>query len=368
MMTSWRSRGLTASLCGTAVLAAWAVAGAPPLESPPIKKSNLAPIQDHSTTSVRANTESNGALQATAMERAGTPQLDLATSAAEAATTSPNALETIEASVPDSLATNTTSDPVHAEGNESVSSTEVVDECFVPEICIDQYLWMLYQRTPKLDTIKVVDEQKVTVKKDDKMRTIIKKVTKLMNEDFTWKDPEAAEKAGLSVKDYVIGGMDPSFKLKLYHALRALEEAGLSPGITSGFRDDYRQSITSGLKAATEKSFHGGSFRGGYGHGLAADIVSVKGDAHESTERLWEWIDAHGKEFGIGRPYLDRDPPHVAPIDGEEYAAHHSDAEAQYAESKKKNNKGPVRDDRSKGKRLKTAKPAKARTVLEPQV
>jgi hypothetical protein len=27
-------------------------------------------------------------------------------------------------------------------------------------------------------------------------------------------------------------------------------------------------------------------------------------------------MDAHGKEFGIGRPYLDRDPPHVAPIDG----------------------------------------------------
>jgi hypothetical protein len=37
---------------------------------------------------------------------------------------------------------------------------------------------------------------------------------------------------------------------------------------------------------------------------------------------LWKWIDAHGKEFGIGRPYLDRDPPHVAPINGKEYADH----------------------------------------------
>src|SRR5262249_45890735 len=26
------------------------------------------------------------------------------------------------------------------------------------------------------------------------------------------------------------------------------------------------------------------------------------------------------KEFGIGRPYLDKDPPHIAPIDGKEYA------------------------------------------------
>ena len=33
------------------------------------------------------------------------------------------------------------------------------------------------------------------------------------------------------------------------------------------------------------------------------------------------WIDAH-PEFGIGRPYLDKDPAHVAPIDGKEYADH----------------------------------------------
>src|SRR5205807_4618135 len=83
----------------------------------------------------------------------------------------------------------------------------------------------------------------------------------------------------------------------------------------------------SGLKAATDRSYHGGSFRGGYGHGLAADAVSVKGATPAqrwiSTERFWKWIDAHGKEFGIGRPYLGKDPAHVAPIDGKEYAAHH---------------------------------------------
>ena len=31
-------------------------------------------------------------------------------------------------------------------------------------------------------------------------------------------------------------------------------------------------------KAATDSSYHGGSRRGGYGHGLAADLVSVKGE------------------------------------------------------------------------------------------
>jgi hypothetical protein len=36
---------------------------------------------------------------------------------------------------------------------------------------------------------------------------------------------------------------------------------------------------------------------------------------------LWKWVDAHGKDFGIGRPYLDHDPPHVGPIDGQEYTS-----------------------------------------------
>ena len=32
-----------------------------------------------------------------------------------------------------------------------------------------------------------------------------------MTQDFGWKDPIAAQKAGMSLKDYVIGGMDPGF-------------------------------------------------------------------------------------------------------------------------------------------------------------
>ena len=136
---------------------------------------------------------------------------------------------------------------------------------------------------------------------------------------------QAAQKAGMSMVQYVIGGMDRSFKVRLYHLFRALADAGLAPGMTRGFRDDYRQSIARGNKAASDSSYHGGSRRGGYGHGLAADVVSVKGDTRAerwiSSEALWKWIDAHGKEFGIGRPYLDKDPPHIAPIDGKEYAA-----------------------------------------------
>jgi hypothetical protein len=218
------------------------------------------------------------------------------------------------------------------------------------DICIDRYLWALYERTPKEDTIKVHEQRKVTVKRRGKTVTVTKSFTRLLDEDFTWKDPKAAEKARMSMIDFVIGGMDRSFKLKLFHMLRAAEEAGLSPGITSAFRDDYRQSIASGLKAATERSYHGGSFRGGYGHGLAADVVSVNGATQAqrwiSSESLWKWIDAHGKEFGIGRPYLHKDPPHLAPIDGKEYAAHQRGTKVHHAESnKKKRIRLAVRDD-----------------------
>jgi len=201
---------------------------------------------------------------------------------------------------------------------------EALDECVLTEECIDQYLWSVYERAPKVDTIKVEEQIKVKVEKNGKSRTVTKTITKFVNEDFTWKDPDAAEKAGMSVAQYVIGGMDPGFKLRLYRLFRALDDAGLAPGMTSGFRDDYRQSIASGNKAVTGNSYHGGSRRGGYGHALAADVVSVKGETRSercsSSERMWKWIDAHGEEFGIGRPYLDKDPPHIAPIDGKEYA------------------------------------------------
>ncbi|WP_291691327.1 peptidase M15 [Bradyrhizobium sp.] len=216
--------------------------------------------------------------------------------------------------------------PSVLEPGDAGSSIEIVDECLVVDICVDRYLWALYQRTPKEDTIKELERRSVTVKRKGKMVTVARTFTKLVDEDFGWKDPKAAERAGMSMMDYVIGGMDRGLKLKLFHMLRAAEAEGLSPGITSAFRDDYRQSIASGLKAASNRSYHGGSFRGGYGRGLAADIVSVQGETRDqrwaSSEKLWKWVDVHGKEFGIGRPYLGMDPPHVAPIDGQEYAAH----------------------------------------------
>src|SRR6516225_2444299 len=206
--------------------------------------------------------------------------------------------------------------PVEEAPQPAVRPIEIVDEC----------LWALYERTPKVDTNKVTKQIKTTVKtKKGKTRTVTKTITDYVVADFTWKDPAAAQKVGMSLKDYVIGGMDRGFRLKLFRALRVMDDAGFMPGITSAFRDDYRQSIASGNKAASDSSFHGGSRRGGYGHGLAIDLVSVKGETRlkrfAASEELWKWVDAHERELGVGRPYLDRDPPHVGAIDGKEYAA-----------------------------------------------
>jgi hypothetical protein len=382
IMNARRFAIVAAALCGTVVLAGWVVAWLAGFGSAGIENAGAVPIEERRAPSLTADAELADAPQATTMGGAAVGKAVVAAAAesvtetAASTTAAADEPESIaEAALTDSsptqppetppvqVATASTLDPVPNDAKKAVSSIEIRDECLVADICIDQYLWALYQRTPKEDSIKVPEQRKVTVKKKGKTVTVTKSFTKLVDEDFTWKDPKAAEKAGMPMMDYVIGGMDRNFKLKLFHALHAAEEAGLSPGITSAFRDDYRQSLASGLKAATDRSYHGGSFRGGYGHGLAADVVSVKGETRgqrcASSENLWKWIDAHGEEFGIGRPYLDRDPPHVAPIDGKEYAAHHRGTEARHAGSDvKKRNRLAARDDHSVAKTSKKRKMA----------
>ncbi|MBR0754881.1 hypothetical protein JQ604_22060 [Bradyrhizobium jicamae] len=259
-----------------------------------------------------------------------------------------------------------------AASKSAVTSIEILDECFVVDVCVDRFLWALYQRTPKEDTNKVPEQTKVMVKRKGKMVSVTRTVIRLVDADFTWKDPKAAERARMTLQDYVIGGMDRRFKLKLFYALNAAEQAGLSPGITSAFRDDYRQSIASGLKAASNRSFHGGSLRGGYGHGLAADVVSVTGgtrdDRWASSEKLWKWLDANGKAYGVGRPYLNRDPPHLAPTDGGEYLSRRGGGTRQAKADVKKGhrpaiNRPAVSAQRSVAKPPKTATSSKGRAA-----
>jgi len=370
---SSRRLAVGAAVCGTIALAGWVAAGpldftslhanltaawmvpAAPIDAP-APFAAAAPIAESPASSALAYAEPIEAIPA-----AKNMDLPVGEAAIVQAVLSVPAPEMPAAQ----LASLGTPDPVPDRAIEPLSAVTMNDECVAAQSCIDQYLWSVYQRTPKLDTIKVSEQVKVTIKKKGKTRTVTKTVVKLVDEDFTWKDPKAAEKAGMPMIDYVIGGMDRSFKLKLYHALRAMDAAGLEPGITSGFRDDYRQALASGKKAANDSSYHGGSRRGGYGHGLAADLVSVKGETRAqrwiTSDILWKWVDEHGKEFGVGRPYLDRDPPHVGPIDGKEYADKRGRAKAKVARVEMNKRPGSaIKDDRAKSAR--TA-PPKARSI-----
>ena len=147
---------------------------------------------------------------------------------------------------------------------------------------VEQYLWEVYQSEP--------------MKKDG-------------SGDFTWKDQAAAKRMSMSLQRYVISGMDPDFREQLYHAGRAMDADGLKWSVLSAFRDDYRQSIASGLKAGAKNSRHGGSLRtGGYGHGQAIDVTGTEGT---TMDQVWRWLDEHGGKYGLHRPMPGYDPAHV---------------------------------------------------------
>jgi hypothetical protein len=146
---------------------------------------------------------------------------------------------------------------------------------------VDRYLWDVYQR--------------LTTKSDS-------------SGDFTWKDPAAAKHRGVSLQEYVIGGMDPDFREQLYHAGQAMDASGIHWSMLSAFRDDYRQALASGFKAHGGNSQHGGSnATGGYGHGRAIDLTTASGDASAA----WRWVDSHGAKFGLRRPMPGYDPAHI---------------------------------------------------------
>ncbi|MGC2115519.1 MAG: hypothetical protein WA656_13410, partial [Pseudolabrys sp.] len=236
-MKNPRRLAALAALCGTVALAGW-VGGLAGLGSPGIESTG-APIEVSRVTSATARAEHVDTPQATALGEDGVSVADMGSGSA--ALSDPRPMPR-PAAVPVLFAAVSPTDPVQNAARPAVNS-EALDACHEPDVCIDQYLWSLYQRTPKVDTIKVEERIRVKVKNKGKTRTVVKTLIKYITEDFGWKDPIAAQKAGMSLKDYVIGGMDRGFKRKLHDALRAMDDAGFSPGITSGFRGNYRQEL-----------------------------------------------------------------------------------------------------------------------------
>jgi hypothetical protein len=156
---------------------------------------------------------------------------------------------------------------------------------------IDTYIFGHYQMTPKFDNTG----------------------------DFTWKDVAAAKQDNKDLQSEVVGNIKSDFKLNVYKAFQAMEAAGLHPGITSGYRSNYRQSITEGFHALPGLSLHE--------QGLAMDIVGINGT---SNQAIWNWIDENGQQYGIGRPYLAQDAPHIGPTNSPEYTKRRGESSLSY--------------------------------------
>src|SRR5262249_6909621 len=83
---------------------------------------------------------------------------------------SPNETPIVKAALPVAMptpataaepaATLATPDPEPARAQQAAAP----DDCVLSQSCIDQYLWSIYERTPKQDTITVSERVKVTVK------------------------------------------------------------------------------------------------------------------------------------------------------------------------------------------------------------
>jgi hypothetical protein len=181
----------------------------------------------------------------------------------------------------DSIAENQERESEPNSGTAEPHSSPAVEGSIMDDV--DQYLWAVYERSP--------------TKQD-------------ATGDFTWKDPAAAAHLGMSLKTYVIGGMDPDLRELLYHAGLAMDAARIHWTILSAFRDDYRQSLASGHKAHTNNSLHGGSAAtGGYGHGCAVDIKEADGN----SDIVWRWLDKNSAKIGLQRLLPRADPAHVQP-------------------------------------------------------
>jgi hypothetical protein len=173
IMNPRRSATMTAVFCGMGSVAWFAGFGSAGIEN------IAAPSLDRLASFLTADFKLTDAPQSTAMGNAGvgdvksardaelvggtptdrTAASDEPKSIVESALT--NSSETLPSETPPvQVATASTRNSM-ARG----TSIEVLNECLVGEICINQYLWALYQRTPKEDTIKVQELREVTIKR-----------------------------------------------------------------------------------------------------------------------------------------------------------------------------------------------------------
>ena len=133
-------------------------------------------LLDRAVPALTADAELADALHATAVGRsADVAAASVTGTATDTTAASDEPASIVEAALTDSsqmlppetppvqVATASTAYPAPKAEKDAVSSIEILGECLVADPCIDQYLWALYQRTPKVVTIKVDEQRIVTV-------------------------------------------------------------------------------------------------------------------------------------------------------------------------------------------------------------
>jgi len=145
----------------TVVLAGCVVAWLAGFGSAGIKNTAAAPIVDRPPPSLTADAAVANAPQPSAMANAAINRADMAALTTTTTPAAPDEPESIAKAALDSshtmppetplaqVATASTSDPLPNDDKKAVSAIEVHDECREADVCIDQYLWALYQRIPR---------------------------------------------------------------------------------------------------------------------------------------------------------------------------------------------------------------------------
>ncbi len=237
------------------------------------------------------------------------------------ASADPTEIVTTDALSPAAIATGPA--PAASKPSPPADTVAVLDECFVMDACIDRYLWALYQRTAKEDLDQGRGPPRRHRQAQGQDGHGDAQLHKAGRSGF-WLEGSESGRARQHADDglrHRRHGQELQAKA-VSHAARSRGRrpvAGHHQRVPRRLPPVDRERPEGRLRPL----YHGGSTRGGYGHGMAADIVSTQGNNRAqrwvSTEILWKWVDANGKAFGIGRPYLGRDPPHVGPVDGQEY-------------------------------------------------
>ncbi|MEY4746954.1 MAG: hypothetical protein RLZZ416_3 [Candidatus Parcubacteria bacterium] len=170
---------------------------------------------------------------------------------------------------------------------------------------IEDYLWSAYRRAPlKIDS----------------------------GGDFTWKDITGALNAGMTLHDYVIGGMNFDIKTGLYAMGKAMDAEEIAWSFLAAYRGLERPAATGQVVASNPRNSQ--HYAGGYGQGNAADVAAgesfpikleeqdngktidvnqAKRDA--ANKVVWDWIAKNGSKYGMRTNFIGNDPAHVQPGD-----------------------------------------------------